>query len=348
MQAYHRGARQAERIPRPRTVAAAGGRTTIQRRTDALSEPDVLQLHRMAGNAAVARLLQAGRVPAPTSSNTGPRMLQRQVTYGLDPVDEIANADKDLLYGLTGPRGQTKGRMLPAQKVQFRTIDEYNRDIGINAAMNQAALGLFDIRAELDSANPWALAGATMAGADSAAWIAYLRNHADWIGLKDLGVSAGWFGTDKIKKKDRFTKNRKEPQTTLPKSQRLTAGDVRRFLASNSKASATVRYNAMSAANQTALNDWVYRAFFRRTSKLGQMFALNVLDAKIHFNTRADPDYDPILRVSPVGGRGMMDYGIEAMSAGAVDQNRSITVSEYRHILKLMNVNPGRVNIYGE
>jgi hypothetical protein len=293
----------------------------------------VVQLQRMAGNAAVNRLLQ------------------RQVTYGLDPVAEVANADKDLLYGLNNTRAKTKGRMGAQQKVQLRTIDEYNKAIGINDVMKgtTAALGLFDIRAQLDSPNAWGLnQDPNLVSADTNSWIDFLRHHAAWIGLKDLGVSAGWFSTDKIKKKDRFTKNRKEPQTNLNKSQRLSASDVRKFLACTTKNQAQTRFNALSADNKTALNEWVYRAFFRRTSKLGQLFALNVLDSKIHFNTRADPDWDPVMRVSPIGGRGEMDRGIEAMNVGAVDQNRSITVSEYRHITKLMNMNPGRVNIYGE
>ncbi|HEX4108808.1 MAG TPA: hypothetical protein VHX88_11775 [Solirubrobacteraceae bacterium] len=315
-----------------------------------MSPSELVHLQRAAGNAAVARLVQSGHGPAQAASDAGTVTVQRNPTYGNDPVAGIANTDMDLLYGITPIRARTKARLGAGQKAYLRTIDEYNKAIGINSAMgaSTAAMGLFDIRDELNSAAAWGLPQDATANAQTTQWIAFLRQHAAYIGLEYLGQSAGWFGTDKIKKKDRFTKNRKEPQTGEKKKDRLTPGDVRSFLGSSTKASAQKKYNKMSAKKKSALNEWIYRAFFRRTSKLGQDFAITVLGGKVWFNTRADPDWDPIMRARPIAGRGEIDQGLIAMDQGNVTDNRSITISELRHMRKRRAHDPAYANAYEE
>ena len=284
-------------------------------------------------------------------STAARRQVRRVVTSGTDPKALINPMDKDLLYGINIPRGQTKGRLDPAQRTAIRTIDDYNRAIGINAIMTSAnsAMGLYDVREQLAHNGAWgfpfdaALNTPTNANAVNQ-WIDYLRQHAAHIGLEDLGGKGGLLSKAKIDKGGRFKKNRAESQANQPKNDRLTSSDTRRFLAAaNTKAGAQQMYDAMSVAKQTALNKWVYRAFFRRTSKLGQDFTIKVLNARVHFNTVADPNYQPLL------GPQWVDGGLEQMATtGQNDKNRSITVSELRHMRKLAAQFPGRFNVYGE
>jgi hypothetical protein len=143
---------------------------------------------------------------------------------------------------------------------------------------------------------------------------------------------------------DVVSSNRAESQANQPKVDRLTSTDTRRFLsAANVKGTAQTQYDAMSGPKQTALNKWVYRAFFRRTSKLGQDFTIKVQNATVHFNTVADPNYQPLL------GPQWQDNGLRTMSkTGQNDKNRSITVSELRHMKKLAKQYPNQFNVYGE
>ena len=53
----------------------------------------------------------------------------------------------------------------------------------------------------------------------------------------------------------------------------------------------------LPAAKQAALHAWVYRAFFRRTSKLDQDFTV-AQGGSVHFNTVADPNYNPATGVN--------------------------------------------------
>ena len=64
-------------------------------------------------------------------------IIQRDIT-GLDPIADsnILHEDhvKDLLYGLAGYRGKTRGRMKQqsaAENNRIRTIDEYNKEVGL-------------------------------------------------------------------------------------------------------------------------------------------------------------------------------------------------------------------------
>ncbi len=304
--------------------------------------PSLIQLQQLAGNQAVSRL-----VAKQANSRS---FVQRAITYGTDPTTLITAGSKDLLYGLNIPRALTKGRLSGPQKQELRTIDDYNRHVGINALMTSAnaALGLYDVRAELASTAAWALAtpqplAAHPNAGDLQAWITMLRAHGVQVGLEDLGTRAKFFA-DKIKRKGRFKKNRKESQANDPKADRLTANDVRDFLnPAHTKGTGQTALAAMPAAKQAALHAWVYRAFFRRTSKLGQDFTV-AQGGTVHFNTVADPNYNPA-----TGANNMQDRGLDTMSqTGNNAKNRSITVSELRHAAKLAKAHPGSFNVYGE
>lgn len=314
----------------------------------------VLGLQRSAGNRAVSSLLVgregSGRHEAPVA-------VQR-VSYGTDPVATIQPGDKDLLYGIGFHRSLTKQRLAAQQgKNTIRTIDDYNRAIGINDVLfnsKTAGLALYDVRAELNVNGAWAALGVLQMDAalntatNQAAiqqWITTLRGRASHIGLEDLGASGGFLSKAKIERKNRFKKNRKESQAQEQKADRLTVRDTRTFLSGgHNKTTAQQQYDGMSQKKQSALNEWVYRAFFRRTSKLGQDFVIG-LGGKVHFNTMADPDWDPVARVGP----GVRDHGLKTMSeVGETGKNRSITVSEYRHMKKLKKLHPNAFSVYGE
>lgn len=304
----------------------------------------------------LAHVVQQGGAGTARRSATGRplRHVQRELKYGKDPKTMITKDNKDLLYGINIPRGETKGGLSNEQRSTIRTIDDYNRAIGINAVMTStnAAMGLYDVRAQL--ALPL-LADWQLPGADAKLntptnkvaidqWVVLLRQNGPHIGLEDLGEKGGLFSKNKINKKSRFKKNRKESQASQPKADQLTSTDTRRFLSANhTAATAKNAYDAMSTAKQKALNEWVYRAFFRRTSKLGQDFAIKVLNATVHFNTIADPDYQPLL------GPQWQEHGLDTMSAtGGNTKNRAITVSEFRHMQKLAAQYPNQFNVYGE
>jgi hypothetical protein len=269
-------------------------------------------------------------------------LVQRMPRYGADPKTLITPTSKDLLYGLTSPRFSTMGRLEENQLNTIRTIDDYNHAVGINDVMklDRAAMGLYDIRAELASSEAWRLPlnGDMNTPANKEAiqkWITFLRENQAYVGLEDLG--------QKMNKKNRFEKNRVDSQTNVSTGDKLTTTDTSWFLSpANPKAMAQSMYDAMSPEKQAALNKWVYTAFFRRTSKLGQDFTIKVLKAKVHFNTVADPNFDR------AKGPQWQDHGLETVSAGKNDQNRAITVSEFRHMKKLSASHPDAFNLYGE
>jgi len=277
----------------------------------------------------------------------------QRIRSGQNPVGLIHPTSKDLLYGINGPRGATKGKLNRHQKLRLRTIDDYNRAIGINKAMGAktSAMGLYDVRVELASIKPWGLPSDpssppydSVNDEDLERWVDYLRLNKDKVGLVDLGQKAsGWFATSKINEKGRFKKNRKESQAKQARADRLTSKQTRQFLGCANKAEAQALYDAMSPNKQEALNQWVYRAFFRRTSKLGQDFTVKVQGAKIHFNTVSDPNYDSVQRPN------WQETGLKTQSeTGKNDKNRAITVSEYRHMQKLKKDYPDHFNEYAE
>ena len=293
---------------------------------------------------------QGGAGTARRSMAGGGSVIRRDVHYGTDPNTLMQAGDKDLLYGLAVPRHQTMARMNAAQKDAIHTIDEYNLAVGINAIMTatDGAMGLYDIRAELASNAPWSLPldakyNTPTNAAAIQQWIALLRAHAAHIGLEDLGTKGGTFSQNKIDKKDRFKKNRRWSQAAEPAADRLTPSDTRRFLSpAHTKATAQAEYDNMSPGKQKALNFWVVTAFFRRTSKLGQTFAITTLGARLHMNTIADPDFDP--KVGPKWHR----HGLKTQSKRKNAKDRAITVSELRNLKKVAKQNPGSVNVYGE
>jgi hypothetical protein len=278
--------------------------------------------------------------------------LVQRIQSGHNPKSLISPTSNDLLYGINIPRGQTKGNLNKFQKLKLRTIDDYNRAIGINRAMmaQTSAMGLYDVRVELASIKPWGLPRDPNFQYDAVndeaieRWIEYLRLYKNKVGLVDLGQKAsGWFTTSNIDKKGRFKKNRKESQANAAKADRLTSKETRQFLGCANKAAAQALYDAMSDTKKQALNEWIYRAFFRRTSKLGQDFTVKVQGAKVHFNTVSDPNYNALL------GPNWQATGLKTQSdTGKNDKNRAITVSEYRHMQKLKKDHPNQFNEYAE
>lgn len=276
--------------------------------------------------------------------------------YGDDPKDKITQDSSDLLYGNSDPRAATKVCLDANQRLKLRTIDEYNSRIGINKLITStfAALGLFYLREQLDSTAEWGLSAWRNRAIDPQnddaleKWIGFLRAHKDKVGLVDLGEKGGWFVKAKIDQKHRFKKNRRFSQADQAKGDRLTSKEIRQFLGSPNIAAAEALFYPMSPKKQEALNAWVYRALFRRTSKLGQDFTIKELRAKVHFNTASDPDYQPPKDPDTVVTPTWQDTGVATQSRKKINKNRPITVSEFRHMEKLKKTNPDSFNVYGE
>ncbi|WP_298448194.1 hypothetical protein, partial [Ferrimicrobium sp.] len=183
-------------------------------------------------------------------------------------------------------------------------------------------------------------------------WIAFLRKHKTTVGLVDLGQKGGLFSKAKIDQKNRFKKNRAFSQANQAKNDQLTSKEIRQFLGLPTVADAQKVYNAMSSNKQDALNAWIYRALFRRTSKLGQDFAVKELGAMVHFNVASDPNYKPPRFKSTNSGSmpkpNWNEKGVIVQGGQKINKNRPITVSEYRHMKKLQKDHPNQFNVYGE
>jgi hypothetical protein len=301
-----------------------------------------------------------GRIskPAVRRSVNHSGLVQR--LYGTDPSKLITEDSHDLLYGNNDPRAATKSRLEDKQKNKLRTIDEYNRVIGINSLITSmfAAIGLFYLREQLNSTTEWGLSAWKDRKIDLAKdeapekWIAFLRKHKTTVGLVDLGQKGGLFGKAKIDQKNRFKKNRAFSQADQAKGDQLTSEEIRQFLGLPTVTDAQTVYTAMSPKKQAALNAWVYRALFRRTSKLGQDFAVKELGATIHFNVASDPNYKPPrLRPTDSGNIPKPNWderGVITQGGQKINKNRPITVSEYRHMKKLQKEHPSKFNVYGE
>lgn len=297
------------------------------------------------GPARVSRMINAGM------------LVQRAFNYGVhEPAKLITKDSPDLLYGINIPRASTKAKLSGDQRVKLRTIDDYNRAIGVNGVMKSAtaAMGLFTVRTALNASGAWNLPRDNKFQYDKAnddavqKWIDFLRAHKDYIGLVDLAQRGTIRTPAKIDQKGRFKKNRKESQAKDSRGERLTSRDTRQFLGQSDAKAAGKTFAAMPSKKQQALNEWIYRAFFRRTSKLGQDFVIKELGGKVHFNTVSDPNYDPM----KPGGPTWEDHGlVKQATAGDNRKNRAITVSEYRHMQKLLQQDPslaGKFNAYGE
>ena len=293
----------------------------------------------------------------------------RRVLSGPDPVPAFAaGGNRSLLYGQHHYRQVTQARLTPqdaalAGPQPYHTIDDYNGAIGINGLMtaNQAAAGLFAVREALaDPANwaahiPGANAATIAASPELGLWIQKLSQNAASIGLEDLGDRAkvGRFGSrqragkKRINSNDRLTKNLGDP--AAGHAANVNATQINEWLAPGKTfAQAVVAAAALPAARLAAINQFVYKAFFRRTSKLGIDFAIVDLGAQIHFNKAGPVNYhspDALLNAPRADGLLLNDLNVDQSS------NRSITVSELRHIKKRQatgQIGAGQVSFYNE
>jgi hypothetical protein len=314
--------------------------------TQGLNPSSVMHLQRTIGNHAVQRLLA--------------QRIQRDL-QGQDPKEDYdADTDsKSLMYGLTFMRGQTQGRIGKKDVKKPKTIDEYNKIIGINGVMNMSdgAVGVFKVRAALNDPKNWATylpaADVTeLATPHIQAWINLLVARKDSIGLYDIGNRKksgplGWFGKTygekKLGKSNRITKNVRDGKL-------LSAALINKFFdASLTLDQAQTAFSKLNQKQRLALSEWAYKGFFRRTSKLGIEFATmdqdkGGLGAMIHFNTAGNPTFES-------GGTENKPDGVKTMSDTDDGKNRNITVSEYRHAQKLIKagkLDPSKINFYSE
>jgi Domain of unknown function (DUF4157) len=324
------------------------------------------------GGSTVQRTPQKPLSRLTTSRSVGNNAIQR-VIRGIDPVPSYATGtDKSLLYGMTWQRHKTLHRLNQqnaalAAPQPLRTIDEYNRAAGINEVMtrNKCAYNIFLIRETLqanlsDSANVianWGLnAPQLAANSDLQEWIMMLAQNRQSIGLEDLGDTArstGFFGSStpkglkKITSKGRFTKN-----TTKALSAALTPAEIHQWLAPNgTSVGARAAYDDPNLEEQKklAIDDWIYKAFFRRTSKLGIDFVTQRLNARVHFNTASEINYQGFSRPDNLRADGVIKE-----TKNATKENRAITLSEYKHVKKRMKkrgagrIRKDQVNFYSE
>ena len=316
-----------------------------------MTPAQLLYLQRTAGNAAAVRALGRER---PAAGRRAARALQRVVTLGDDPVEELKQkGSRGLIYGMSPARLPTSKRlnqydMLKAE-TRYRTVDAYNLAAGVNSAIGAggraAALGIFRLREALDEADPVAewhrhfpegIDPTT--DADLGAWIAFLEKRWRYVGLYDLGEAA------KTQAKHRFTKNLKSDahagSTTLTAATISSWLDPDRTYAEASREIDT----RFTAAEIQDIGKWIYSAFFRRTSKLGIDFTVE-RGHIIHMNLAADPDWVPGKTDSV-----MQEKGLEEIQDRDPTQayGRSITSSEYRHALKVKATAGDQINFYSE
>jgi hypothetical protein len=313
-----------------------------------MTPAQLLYLQRTAGNAAAVRALARQR------SAAGPRVLQRDVTLGDDPVDDLGQRGRrGLVYGTSPSRLPTTKRLQQHDVLHggggYRTIDAYNIAVGVNSAMGMggrsSALGIFRIREAPDEDDPVAdwhrrfPEGTDPAiDADLGAWIAFLGQRWRYVGLYNLGAAA------RIQAKHRFGKNLRD--ATHAGATALTADRIAGWLDPDrtyADASRDIDTRFTPAEIQD-LGKWIYSALFRRTSKLGIDFTV-ARNQIIHMNLAADPDWFPGKQKSV-----MSERGLEQIQQRDPTQayGRSITSSEYRHALKVKATNDDLINFYSE
>jgi hypothetical protein len=304
------------------------------------------------------------------------KQIQRVVgSRGQDPLVEYTNNPntKSLMYGLEAPgkyRYKTKQRIRNANVLpptKRLTIDEYNRDIGFNAligARGQSPVGIFIVREALADPAPianWGNYLGAKAGNDVAAdndlqaWIRKLVANQNSIGLYDYGdrTKTGTFGFRKragvkrLGQKSRFTKN-----MWANTAANITPKDINRWLSPARDSTQAVNdIGNLPQAKVDALHEWIQKAFFRRTSKLGIDFVTNDMNSTIHFNQAGAVDYssiDPMMQMPLHGG---LEFSSNYDRQQANVANRSITISELRHAKKQIargNINPNKINFYDE
>lgn len=297
------------------------------------------------------------------SSARAPAIQRDHHVEGHDPLADFDDDQGDVLYGLSPYRGVTQGRMDDENPDRWaankpKTIDVYNRKAGINALMGAgtSAYGLFKVREALEGDGAWPLENTEDMDQEwMQAWIAKLRANSRKIGLYDLGNQTKTIlgtrkGKEKIKKKHRLTKNVDED-----KADDLDAKRINKWLApGKTYEEARDQVNdwygdAATGSMCMALNQWIYKAFFRRTSKLGIDFIAGDRGARVHFNTATSMNY---LGLTEEERRVHRDgVGRKSRRRRSQHNNRSITVSEYRHAKKRMRkgrIPRNRINMYGE
>lgn len=307
---------------------------------------------------------------------SGNNKIQRvmQGERGVDPVEAIVKDLKDgkdnfdLLYGFerdVGPRVVTTNRLkeklnkesIDGSNMDLIKIDQYNKAIKLNLLITKnkyseykAAKSLFLVREALkqnDVQGYKRIINSKINGAGLkqdnnvkvGKWIEYLQNHRHKIGLYDLGEKGkNWYsrspGKAKIKQKGRFQKNLSDAQGNL------TVQNVYNWLRQDITYEKAVKkfddLNRKNPQKASALNSWIMNEFWRRTSKLGIDFTIEN-KGKIHFNLAGENKEKTHSNSAGENKKKLvMEEDRVATLSHEMKGNRPITVSEYRHILKLM------------
>jgi len=307
-------------------------------------------------------------------------ILQRDGEDTLDTQDPLPSTKEDLqddvglYYGLErGYRGVTTGRLkkrreaagVDMDNTPLPTIDQYNKAVGINEVMGsptKPAKGIFKVREALNDnwdsiMNPPADAQFQTPRNKTliAKWKDMLVAQKEQIGLYDYGDPRGGgikkllkgLGTKiKLGTGNSFSKNKYDAKDT-----ELTPSHISSFLSTDSyengkEALKNVPKKDREVFALSKIGGWIYLAFFRRTSKLGLEFATSAqgLNAKVRFNTAGQKSYGDRDTYSPTALK-----DIAEKSPGST--KRQITVSEYRHLKRLMKagkIKPEQIIEYAE
>lgn len=347
----------------------------INNQNDLESEADRM------GEIAIHQLKPQNTLMMKKTSNEPANLIQRVLHSGDDPVKGYTEnpGEKSLFYGINTYREVTMDRLkrrengigahrkatTAAEPSPYRTIDEYNKAVGINDTMMQfCAAGIFKVREALRDANAednWTnyfyspdLERPGARRNDLRAWIRKLKASAYTIGLYDYGSQdkKGFFsdteGVKKLKSKNRYTKNFDDSASdkTIDKeySKVLSMKDISLWLGHEMSYEDAGELLANYPADKAeALSNWIYRAFFRRTSKLGADFIVEQ-NAKVYFN-KAVVDR----KSGQVDSNGVGNLSDRERSRPG--DYRPITVSEYRHMQKRLasgQYAPDSVKFYSE
>jgi len=290
----------------------------------------------------------------------------------LDTADPVPTSEQDLrddvglYYGLErGYRGVTIGRLkkrrqdagIDVDNTPLPTIDQYNKAVGINEVMGsptKPAKGIFKVRQALNDPDNWdsimnppndgqfqTVRNKTLI----AKWKDMLVANKEQIGLYDYGDPRGGGIIGGIKKTlkglgskiklgtgNSFSKNKYDAKDTDLKPEH-----IRNWLSTDNYDDAKkaalkkVPKDQQDVFALSKIGGWIYLAFFRRTSKLGLEFATSAkgLNATVRFNTAGQKDYGNRDTYSPTALKDIAEN-----SPGST--KRQITVSEYRHLKRLM------------
>jgi hypothetical protein len=294
-------------------------------------------------------------------------MLQRDGEDTLDTEDPLPTTKQDLqddlglYYGLErGYRGVTISRLkkrreaagVDMNNTPLPTIDQYNKAVGINEVMGsptKPAKGIFKVREALNDPDNWDTIMNPPADAQFQTprnkaligkWKAMLVANEEQIGLYDYGDPRGGgikkflkgLGTKiKLGTGNRFSKNKYDAKDT-----ELTPKHIRSFLSTDSFEDGKETLKNVPKQDRevfalSKIGGWIYLAFFRRTSKLGLEFATSAegLNAKVRFNTAGQKSYGDRNTYSSTALKDIAEKSLGSTK-------RQITVSEYRHLKRLM------------